>query len=84
MGAGLHSYLTYLRDRLLLSRALLHPTGSVFVQIGVDNLHHVREAMDEVFRGENFCGVIVPQKTFHAPHRTPRTNSGLRCPVLGR
>jgi adenine-specific DNA-methyltransferase len=60
---GLHSYLTYLRDRLLLSRMLLHPSGSVFVQIGVDNLHHVREVMDEVFRGENFCGVIVLQKT---------------------
>lgn len=59
----LHSYLTYLRDRLLLARSLLHPTGSVFVQIGVDNLHHVREVMDEVFRAENFCGVIVLQKT---------------------
>lgn len=60
---GLHSYLTYLRDRLLLSRTLLHPSGSVFIQIGVDNLHHVREVMDEVFRSENFCGVIVLQKT---------------------
>lgn len=60
---GLHSYLTYLRDRLFLSRSLLHPMGSVFVQIGVDNLHHVREVMDEVFRAENFCAVIVLQKT---------------------
>ena len=40
---GLHSYLTYLRDRLLLGRELLHPSGSVFVQISDENLHHVRE-----------------------------------------
>jgi len=60
---GLHSYLSYLRDRLLLSRQLLHASGSVFVQIGVDNLHHVRELMDEVFGSLNSCGVIVLQKT---------------------
>ncbi len=46
---GLHSYLTYLRDRLLLCRDLLTPSGSIFVQISDDNLHHVREVMDEVF-----------------------------------
>ena len=46
---GLHSYLTYLRDRLLLARELLTPSGSVFVQISDENLHHVREVMDEVF-----------------------------------
>ena len=51
---GLHSYLTYLRDRLLLCRELLAPTGSIFVQISDENLHHVREVMDEVFGGENF------------------------------
>jgi adenine-specific DNA-methyltransferase len=45
---GLHSYLTYLRDRLLLARELLHPSGSVFVQISDENVHHVRELMDEV------------------------------------
>src|SRR5437867_1813266 len=55
---GLHSYLTYLRDRLLLSRELLAPTGSIFVQISDENLHHVREVMDEVFGGENFVSVI--------------------------
>ena len=52
---GLHSYLTYLRDRLLLARELLTPSGSVFVQISDENLHHVRELMDEVFGAENFC-----------------------------
>ena len=50
---GIHSYLTYLRDRLLLARELLHDSGSVFVQIGDENLHHVRELMDEVFGPEN-------------------------------
>jgi adenine-specific DNA-methyltransferase len=60
---GLHSYLTYLRDRLLLARDLLHPSGSVFVQISDENLHHVRELMDEVFGPENFVCVISAQKT---------------------
>ena len=46
---GIHSYLTYLRDRLLLARDLLSESGSVFVQISDENLHHVRELMDEVF-----------------------------------
>jgi adenine-specific DNA-methyltransferase len=60
---GLHSYLTYMRDRLLLARDLLSPTGSVFVQISDENLHHVRELMDEVFGEENFCAVIAFAKT---------------------
>lgn len=60
---GLHSYLTYLRDRLLLSRELLAPSGSIFVQISDENLHHVREVMDEVFGAENFVAVITFQKT---------------------
>ena len=60
---GLHSYLTYLRDRLLLARDLLHPTGSVFVQISDENVHHVREIMDEVFGSENFCSLISVKKT---------------------
>ena len=55
---GLHSYLTYLRDRLLLARDLLTSSGSLFVQIGDQNLHHVREVMDEVFGPENFVGLI--------------------------
>jgi adenine-specific DNA-methyltransferase len=60
---GLHSYLTYLRDRLLLARDLLTPSGSIFVQISDENLHHVREVMDEVFGAENFVAVITFQKT---------------------
>ncbi|MDP2831962.1 MAG: site-specific DNA-methyltransferase [Pseudomonadota bacterium] len=60
---GLHSYLTYLRDRLLLARELLTESGSVFVQISDENLHHVREVMDEVFGAENFCAVIAVAKT---------------------
>ena len=51
---GLHSYLTYLRDRLLVARELLHESGSVFVQISDENLHHVREVMDEVFGARQF------------------------------
>ena len=60
---GLHSYLTYLRDRLLVARELLTDSGSVFVQISDENLHHVREVMDEVFGGENYCRVITFSKT---------------------
>src|SRR3989454_1423999 len=60
---GLHSYLTYLRDRLLLARDLLAPCGSIFVQISDENLHHVREIMDDVFVAENFCGIIAFAKT---------------------
>ncbi|MGH7432991.1 MAG: site-specific DNA-methyltransferase, partial [Candidatus Methylomirabilales bacterium] len=60
---GLHSYLTYLRDRLLLCRELLHPSGSIFVQISDENLHHVRELLDELFGAENFMGMIVFVKT---------------------
>jgi adenine-specific DNA-methyltransferase len=60
---GLHSYLTYMRDRLLLARELLTPSGSVFVQISDENVHHVRELMDEVFGADNLCAVIVMQKT---------------------
>jgi adenine-specific DNA-methyltransferase len=64
---GLHSYLTYMRDRLLLSRELLTPTGSIFVQISDENLHHVRELMDEVFGGENQCALITFEKTGAQP-----------------
>src|ERR1700675_3774755 len=51
---GLHSYLTYMRDRLVLSRDLLCATGSIFVQISDENAHHVREVLDEVFGEKNF------------------------------
>jgi len=60
---GLHSYLTYLRDRLLLCRELLTPSGSIFVQIGDDNVHHLREVMDEVFGPDNFVALIAFKKT---------------------
>jgi len=59
---GLHSYLTYIRDRLLLARELLTPSGSVFVQISDENLHHVRELMEEVFGAENLVVTIVVKK----------------------
>ncbi len=60
---GLHSYLTYLRDRLLLCRELLAPSGSIFVQISDENLHRVRDVMDEVFGEANFVSVITFAKT---------------------
>lgn len=60
---GIHSYLTYLRDRLLLARELLHESGSIFVQISDENVHHVRELMDEVFGVEDFVSLIIAQKT---------------------
>jgi adenine-specific DNA-methyltransferase len=55
---GIHSYLTYLRDRLLLARELLAESGSIFAQISDENVHHVRELMDEVFGAGNFVSVI--------------------------
>jgi adenine-specific DNA-methyltransferase len=60
---GIHSYLTYLRDRLLLARDLLADSGSIFVQISDENLHHVRELCDEVFGEKNFVSQITFQKT---------------------
>lgn len=60
---GLHSYLAYLRDRLLVARELLDESGSVFVQISDENLHHVREVMDEIFGVSNFCSIISFRKT---------------------
>lgn len=60
---GLHSYLTYLRDRLMLSRELLTESGSIFVQISDDNVHIVRNVLDEVFGRENFVSQIAFKKT---------------------
>jgi len=60
---GIHSYLTYLRDRLLLAHVLLEETGSIFVQISDENLHIVRCLLDEIFEPKNFCGIIAFQKT---------------------
>jgi adenine-specific DNA-methyltransferase len=59
---GLHSYLSYLRDRFLLLRELLNEAGSIFVQISDDNLHHVREVLDEVFGADNFIAIIPFRK----------------------
>ena len=60
---GIHSYLTYLRDRLTVARDLLADSGSIFVQIGDENVHRVRAIMDEVFGEHNFVRQIVFAKT---------------------
>src|SRR5579885_3140566 len=59
---GIHSYLTYLRDRLTVARDLLHESGSIFVQIGDENVHRVRVLMDEVFGQENYVSEILVKK----------------------
>ena len=60
---GIHSYLTYLRDRLVLARDLLHESGSVFVQISDENLHHVTELLADIFGSTNFVSLITFKKT---------------------
>ena len=60
---GIHSYLTYLRDRLTVARDLLTESGSIFVQIGDENVHRVRALMDEVFGTDNFVSQITFRKT---------------------
>ncbi len=55
---GIHSYLTYLRDRLLLARELLTESGSVLVQISDENIHNIKILLDEIFGSENFCSLI--------------------------
>jgi len=60
---GLHSYLSYLRDRLMLAKELLHTSGSIFVQISDENIHHVREVLDEVFGTGNAVSLITFAKT---------------------
>jgi adenine-specific DNA-methyltransferase len=70
---GIHSYLSYLRDRLIGARELLTDTGSVFIQIGDDNVHLVRNVLDEVFGSENFCSLI-----------SFRTTSSLGGDLLGK
>ncbi len=67
---GIHSYLTYLRDRLLLARELLHESGSCFVQISDENVHHIKEIMDEVFGKENFVSIISFTTTSGFPSNT--------------
>ncbi len=60
---GIHSYLSYLRDRLIVARELLTESGSCFVQINIENVHIVRSLMDEVFGNENFTSLISFFKT---------------------
>jgi adenine-specific DNA-methyltransferase len=60
---GIHSYLAYLRDRLLAARELLTDSGSIFVQIGDENIHLVRNVLDEVFGSENFLSLISFSKS---------------------
>ena len=60
---GVHSYLAYMRDRLTLALELLTDSGSVFVQIGDENVHLVRALLDEVFGAANFCAQIAFKKT---------------------
>ena len=64
---GIHSYLTYLRDRLTVVRDLLTESGSVFVQIGDENVHRVRSLMDEIFGADNFVSLISVQTTSGFP-----------------
>lgn len=68
---GIHSYLTYLKDRIKLSHELLTPTGSLIVQISDENLHLVRNLMDEVFGIDNYVSIIAFKKTL------PLGSSGL-------
>ena len=60
---GIHSYLTYLRDRLEVARDLLHESGSIFVQIGDENVHRVRAVLDEVFGVQQYICTVAAQKT---------------------
>ena len=71
---GIHSYLTYLRDRLTVARDLLADSGSIFVQIGDENVHRVRALMDEVFGEDNFVALIV--------YRTTSTQGSNLIPVV--
>lgn len=72
---GIHSYLSYLRDRLLVAKELLTESGSCFVQISDENVHLVRSLLDEVFGSENFCALISFSKTSGLSNRLiPVTN----------
>jgi len=71
---GIHSYLSYLRDRLTVSRDLLKDSGSVFVQIGDENVHLVRALVEEVFGGDNYVAII--------PFKKPGQRSSETLPIL--
>ena len=70
---GIHSYLSYLRDRLLLAKELLDETGSLFVQISDENIHLVRNLLDDVFGSQNFVSLIAFQTTSGFQTRTIAT-----------
>lgn len=72
---GIHSYLSYLRDRILVARELLAETGSLFVQISDENIHRVRNILDEVLGAKNFLSQITFQKTTGATTLTLPTTS---------
>ena len=72
---GVHSYLTYLRDRLTVARDLLAESGSIFLQIGDENVHRVRALMDEVFGQDNFViEIIVVKSSGLGSNTLPRQN----------
>ena len=72
---GIHSYLTYLRDRLTVARDLLTDSGSIFVQIGDENVHLLRGVLDEVFLSDNFISLITVRKTGAVSSPDARLNS---------
>src|SRR5215210_6931558 len=75
---GIHIYLTYLRDRLTVARDLLTDSGSIFVQIGDENVHRVRALMDEVFGRQNFVSLVTIAKTGGQPsERMPNVSDFL-------
>ena len=78
---GVHSYLSYLRDRLVLCRELLADSGSMFVQIGGENLHRMRGLADEVFGPVNFVATVIVQKAGLDNRRAPKQPCRLR-PVV--
>jgi adenine-specific DNA-methyltransferase len=71
---GVHSYLTHLRDRLTAARDLLAASGSIFLQIGDENVHLVRSVLEEVFGSENFCALLVCRKTSSLNSPVARVN----------
>ncbi len=71
----IHSYLTYLRDRIMIARELLNETGSIFVQISDDHVHQVRVLLDEIFKAENYVAQITFQKT--------ATSTGRNLGIIG-
>ncbi len=81
---GIHSYLTYLRDRLTVARDLLADSGSIFVQIGDENEHRVRALLDEVFGADNFIATITFKKTGSSNVQLNSTCWRLYCLVCQR